>query len=76
MKKFLLSLGLLAGLATATDTAGVRSHSTSSSATTIEGNCFEEVTPAEIVNNSGATVSGNDIDPVGGCQVPDGVPMM
>jgi hypothetical protein len=54
------------------DVAGIFVHNQAGSGTTIRNNCFENVRPFAIVNGGRAAVTGNRINPSGGCQVPPG----
>ncbi len=55
-------------------TAGIYVHNQANSGTTIRSNCLENVRPLAIVNGGNvASLTGNKINPSGGCPVPSGV---
>jgi hypothetical protein len=57
-------------------TAGIYAHNQAGSGTTIRYNCLENVTPLAIVNGGNiTTLTGNKINPSGGCPIPSGVPL-
>jgi Right handed beta helix region len=57
-------------------TSGIYAHRTAGSGTTIRNNCLENVKPLAIVNGGNiTTLTGNKINPSGGCPIPSGVPL-
>jgi hypothetical protein len=57
-------------------TAGIYVHNKSGSGTAIRYNCLENVLPLAIRNGGGkASLTGNLVDPSGGCPFPSGVPL-
>jgi hypothetical protein len=57
-------------------TAGIFIHHRAGAGTAIRSNCLENVLPLAIKNGGGkASVSGNQVNPSGGCPVPAGVPL-
>jgi hypothetical protein len=55
------------------DGAGIFVHNKADSGTRIRYNCLENVKPLAIDNSGKATLTGNKINPSGGCPVPSGV---
>jgi hypothetical protein len=56
--------------------AGINVHKLSGAGTTIRSNCLENVLPLVISNGGGkASVTGNQVNPTGGCVFPTGVPL-
>lgn len=55
--------------------AGIYVHHTAGGGTTIRNNCLENVRPLPIVNGGKASISGNRVNPSGGCPIPSGVPL-
>jgi Right handed beta helix region len=57
-------------------TSGIYAHGKAGSGTTIRYNCLENVKPLAIVNGGNiATLTGNQVNPSGGCPIPLGVPL-
>jgi hypothetical protein len=57
-------------------TAGIFVHNKAGPGTQIRYNCLENVLPLAIVNGGGkATLTGNQVDPTGGCSFPAAVPL-
>jgi hypothetical protein len=56
--------------------AGIFVHKLSGAGTTIRSNCLENVLPLAISNGGGkASMTGNQINPTGGCAIPAAVPL-
>jgi len=57
-------------------TAGIFIHNKAGAGTAIRYNCLENVLPLAIQNGGGkASVTGNQVNPSGGCPLPAGVPL-
>jgi hypothetical protein len=54
--------------------SGIFVHNNAPASMTVRSNCLENVKPLAIVNGR-ATVTGNKINPSGGCSIPSGVPL-
>jgi hypothetical protein len=55
--------------------AGIYVHGKAGSGMKVRYNCLENVKPLAIVSGGNTTLTGNKVNPSGGCSVPSGVPL-